>query len=131
MTLAEPAALYQEAICIGAPKLLTSRGSRWLQAKISIAHRTAKHRLEHRPARCNRSIAVIGLVEADAGQRINNHVAWSGIESSHSFGAGACRNRRKVGDTADILQNTSSSCISKQYVIKQRHKRGALTTGQH
>src|SRR3954454_12041399 len=82
---AEPATAREELGRVLAPELLAP-GAAWrLVAKVRMAQGGAENGLEHRSARGDRAIAVTRLLEELLRQRIDDHVAGTGVKGDHTF----------------------------------------------
>jgi len=65
----------------------------------------------------------------ERGERIQQHVAGSGVEGDHILRSAARRNRRKVGDSADVENDSSASRMAEEQVIEKRNQRRSLPSG--
>ncbi len=62
-------------------------------------------------------------------QRVHHHVAGTGVEGDHVFARAAGRNRRDVGDAADVERDASFARMAEQKIVHVRHQRSALAAG--
>src|SRR6185312_13838489 len=77
------------------------------------------------------AVTVEGLAAfgEESDQLVDDHVAWAGVEGDDLFGLCVFRERRDVGDAADIEGNAGFRGAAEQEVIDERNERGALAAG--
>ena len=66
-----------------------------------------------------------------ADQRIDHHVAGTGIERDHLVRGRAGWNRGDVGDAADVQRHAMAPRMAEQQIIDERHERRALASGRN
>ena len=64
-------------------------------------------------------------------QRVNHHVAGTGVEREDIRGLCAAGNHRDVGDAADIERSAAFFRIAVEQIIDKRHERRALSARSH
>src|SRR5579864_8115356 len=75
-------------------------------------------------------VAIVAQAAASEmrGERVNNHVAGTGVESEDVFGLRSGGEHGEVGDAADIQGDAATARIAIKKIVDERHERRALAS---
>src|SRR5437868_14679048 len=75
------------------------------------------------------AIMVIRPAEEFFGERVDDHVARSGVEGDDLIRAGTGRDGGEVSNSAEVEQDASLARMAEEKIVEQRNQRRSLTAG--